>query len=326
LAEFQYNNHVHSATQQTPFMLDSGRHPRMGFEPHQADSRMETVNEFKDRMDSTLAEARSALAKAKEDMARYYNQRRVPAPEYQVGDKVFLDASDIRTTRPSQKLAHRYLGPYVVQRRVGRNAYRLRLPTSMSRLHPVFNVVKLLPAPEDPIPGRRAHPPPPPEIVDGEEHYIVEQILDSRFVRGRLQFLVKWEGYGYEENTWVPEQDVSAPDKLREFYRTHPGAPRRIRSVAFQSLMSRASRTQHPRGGVMSGDNPFSASSDSAPISAPISGPNPGSYSGGSPSSSELRSASASIPKFRSRNCLGGEASRLVRGIKVQGCQGSDRW
>jgi hypothetical protein len=63
LAEFQYNNHVHSTMQQTPFMLNSGCHPRMGFEPHQADSRMETVNEFKDHMDSTLAEAKSALAK-----------------------------------------------------------------------------------------------------------------------------------------------------------------------------------------------------------------------------------------------------------------------
>ena len=38
LAEFQYNNHVHSATQQTPFMLDTSRHPRMGFEPHQPES------------------------------------------------------------------------------------------------------------------------------------------------------------------------------------------------------------------------------------------------------------------------------------------------
>ena len=38
LAEFQYNNHVHSATQQTPFMLDTGQHPQMGFEPHQAES------------------------------------------------------------------------------------------------------------------------------------------------------------------------------------------------------------------------------------------------------------------------------------------------
>src|SRR3979490_654614 len=38
MAEFQYNNHVHSATQQTPFMLDTGRHPRMGFEPREPES------------------------------------------------------------------------------------------------------------------------------------------------------------------------------------------------------------------------------------------------------------------------------------------------
>ena len=82
LAEFQYNNHVHSATQQTPFMLDTGWHLQMGFEPHQAESRLETVNEFQDQMDSALLEARSALGKAKEDMARYYNQRWVPAPEF----------------------------------------------------------------------------------------------------------------------------------------------------------------------------------------------------------------------------------------------------
>ena len=48
LAEFQYNDHVHAATQQTPFMVDTGQHPRMGFKPFQAESRMETVNEFKD--------------------------------------------------------------------------------------------------------------------------------------------------------------------------------------------------------------------------------------------------------------------------------------
>ena len=35
LAEFVYNNHVHSSTQQTPFFLDTSRHPQMGFEPDQ---------------------------------------------------------------------------------------------------------------------------------------------------------------------------------------------------------------------------------------------------------------------------------------------------
>ena len=104
----------------------------MGFKPLQLESRTETVNEFKDRMEKSLEEAKSALAKAKDDMARYYNQHRTPAPEYQVGDRVFLDASDIRTTRPSQKLSHRYLGPYTIQRRVGKHAYRLQLLRSLS--------------------------------------------------------------------------------------------------------------------------------------------------------------------------------------------------
>ena len=49
MAEFQYNNHFHSSTQQTPFLLDTGRHPRMGFEPSQP-SWLETVHEFTDRM------------------------------------------------------------------------------------------------------------------------------------------------------------------------------------------------------------------------------------------------------------------------------------
>jgi len=50
----------------------------------------------------------------------------------------------------------------------------------MSRLHPVFNVVKLTLAPVGPIPGRQAPPPPPPELVDGEEEYIMEKVLNSR--------------------------------------------------------------------------------------------------------------------------------------------------
>ena len=65
---------MHSTTQQNPFMLDTSRHPWMGFEPDQPDSHVETVNEFKDCMEAPLEEAKSALTKAKDDMARYYNQ------------------------------------------------------------------------------------------------------------------------------------------------------------------------------------------------------------------------------------------------------------
>jgi hypothetical protein len=47
----------------------------------------------------------------------------------------------------------------------------------MRRLHPVFNVVKLTPAPVDPIEGRQPKLPPPPELVEEEEEYLVEEIL-----------------------------------------------------------------------------------------------------------------------------------------------------
>ena len=104
-------------------------------------------------MEGALNKAKAALVKSKDNMAKYYDQRRTPAPEYQPRDRVYLDASNIHTTRPSQKLSHWRLGPFPVIRKVRNSTYCLCLPPSMSRLHPVFNVVKLTLAPEDPVPG-----------------------------------------------------------------------------------------------------------------------------------------------------------------------------
>lgn len=142
LAEFQYNDHIHSSTQHPPFLLDNGHLPQMGFEPGQRQSRVESVNEFMDWMKSTLEEVKAALAKSKDDMTQYYNQGRTAVPEYKPGDKVYLDATDINTAHPSQKLSHRRLGPFLIERKVGNSTYCLRLPLSMKWIHPVFNVVK----------------------------------------------------------------------------------------------------------------------------------------------------------------------------------------
>lgn len=139
------------------------------FKLNQSPSKLKAVNEFTNQMKSALDEARAALAKIKHDMARYYDRRRMPALTYQPGDKVYLDGSDIQTMRPSKKLAHRHLGPYVIECKVGPSAYKLKLPHSMSRLHPVFPVVKLIPAPPDPIPGHISRPLPYPILVHGEE-------------------------------------------------------------------------------------------------------------------------------------------------------------
>jgi hypothetical protein len=169
-----------------------------------------------------------------------------------VGDRVFLDVSNLHTTRPSHKLAHRFVGPYSIKRKVGTHVYELRLPPSINHIHPVFHVVKLKPAPEDPIAGRHTNPPPDPVPVDGEEEYKVKEIMNSRFFSRKLQFLVAWKGYGQEEWSWVNEKDLHAPELVEAFYQKNPGAPWQIRC-----LTTDFARSLVPRRGVMSGDDPL---------------------------------------------------------------------
>ena len=108
-------------------------------------------------------------------------------------------------------------------------------------------MVKLTLAPEDPIPGQRPPPPPLPEIINGEKEFIVEEILDSKVVNRRLQYLIKWEGYGIEHNSWELAEDVHAPEHVADFHRRYPGAPRRIQFTDFEAIPFRALSSAVPR-------------------------------------------------------------------------------
>ena len=47
----------------------------------------------------------------------------------------------------------------------------------------------------------------------------MEKILNSRMFRRKLQYLVKWEGYGIEGNTWEYSENLNhTPEKLTEFH------------------------------------------------------------------------------------------------------------
>jgi hypothetical protein len=239
-AEFAYNNHIHSSTQQVPFMTDTGRLPRMGFEPNGMRSAMENVNEFRDRIAAGVSEARSALVKAKEEYKRYYDRRRLRAPEIKPGDRVWLDASDIKTTRPSEKFSHRRLGPFKVVKSVGPASYKLELPPRYSQLHPVFPVVKLELAEDEPFPGRPGYSEPPPELEDGIEEWEVEEILDSRVRYGKLWYWVSFKGYGPAHEKWVKHSDVFSPVLVAAFHRKYPDKPRHIAAAEFDSIPFRS--------------------------------------------------------------------------------------
>jgi len=141
----------------------------MGFELSQNPSSLEMVNKFMERMKSATEETKSAIRKTQEDMMRYYNQKRTPASVFKPGDQIYLDASDIKTTRPSPKLSHCRLGPFKIERQVGPLAYRLKLSHRMRQLYPVFNVVKLSATLEDLIQERKPQALPPPIVVNGKK-------------------------------------------------------------------------------------------------------------------------------------------------------------
>jgi len=210
----------------------------MGFEPSQVLSGLEMVNEFMERMKSTTEEAKSAIRKAQENMMQHYNRQRTPAPMYKPGDRVYLDASDIKTTCPSLKLSHCQLGPFEIESQVGPSAYRLKLPHRIRQLHPVFNVIKLSATPEDPILERKPQALLPPIVVDREEEWEVEEILNSCWHQRRFQFLVKWKGFSREHNSWEVASDVKAPDLVAEYYRKHPAIPRHICQIDFNAIFN----------------------------------------------------------------------------------------
>ena len=65
----------------------------------------------------------------------------------------------------------------------------------------------------------------------------MELIKDSKLIRGKLHFLIKWKGYPHEESTWKSADDLHNTEYLvREFYARHPSTPRRINSLHFSSL------------------------------------------------------------------------------------------
>jgi hypothetical protein len=118
-------------------------------------------------------------------------------------------------------LDHKQIGPYPITAKISSHAFRLGLPIDLQQIHPVFHVSLLEPSTPNTIPKR--HPDPPPTIqIASEEEYEVEQILDSRIRRKKLEYLVQWKGYENtpESTTWEPEKNVlQAPRKISDFYR-----------------------------------------------------------------------------------------------------------
>jgi hypothetical protein len=137
---------------------------------------------------------------------------------FQVNDKVWLDARNLRTNVPSKKLAPRRYRPFPIAEKVSAVVYRLKLPNHM-KIHDVFHIDLLTLFQQTEVYGE-AFPQPPPELVQGEEEYEVEEIVsDQRHgPRCKAQYLIKWKGYPASENSWVDTKDIHVKDLVKEYH------------------------------------------------------------------------------------------------------------
>jgi len=130
------------------------------------------------------------------------------APDFKVGDKVFVKAQFFQTTHPSKKLSEKYLGPYKIIAQPDTLSFTLRLPESMCSVHLVFHVSMLKPTMSNTF-SKRIQPAPTPVIIDRESEYEISQIVDSKINHRwacKLLYKVIWLEYEDtgDESEWIP--------------------------------------------------------------------------------------------------------------------------
>ena len=217
------------ATKILPFKANCGQDPRMEFERRRK-GKYEAVGKFIERMKKIQEKVKAVLGKAQEEIKKFTNRKHGKEEEYRVGDLVLLSTKNLKWQmkgRRSEKLTEHFVGPYKVKGIVSSNAIELELPKSI-KIHPVVNVskVQLYKLQVE----RQKKIPPKLVIIEGEEEFEVEKILNKRVVQGKEKFLVRWKGYMAEGDTWESRENLgNAKELVEEFEREYGEEAKELR-------------------------------------------------------------------------------------------------
>jgi hypothetical protein len=240
MAEFAINNRVNRSTSYSPFFLNHGRHPRMGVDLRKDDSN-ESATQFAGRLKRAWEDAESALKFAADAMKRDYDRKRRPSADFQIGEEVLLEATNLTTNRPSKKLDDKRFGPFKILQKIGSSSYKLDIPKTWKTIHPVFNESLLTRFVPPVAKHQKINSRPNPVMKAQKPEWEIEKILDHREFgpdnRKVWKFRVKWKGYPLEESSWEPEgQFTSAKRTLTAYKKKFPKdfpSSRKVRFLEF---------------------------------------------------------------------------------------------
>src|ERR1700726_1037952 len=178
LVEFAYNNAPSATTGISPFFANKGYHLNISVYLEREVTSVR-ARELAVNLDELHQELRTQIADAQHHYQGPADTRRAPAPEFKVGARVYVKAKYFRTTRPSRKLAEKFLGPFEIIGKAGSHCFVLRLPEAMRAVHPIFHISMLEPITPNTIPNCIV-PPPPPVEIDGDFEHEISEVLDSK--------------------------------------------------------------------------------------------------------------------------------------------------
>jgi len=150
------------------------------------------------------------------------NRKNQPWKPFKEGEQVWLDNRNLPLPYASKKLSQRREGPFTIIKQTSLVNYELKLPQKW-KIHNRFHASLLTPVVENDIYGKHTLKP-PPILVTGEEEYEIEAILNHRVKgtrsRSKIEYLVRWQGYGPTEDSWEPETNLGNSDEILEEYKT----------------------------------------------------------------------------------------------------------
>ena len=217
---FHMMNTVNKSTGYTPFQLRLGKSPRVlpplipG--PPNPSAVHIRAREVIERLQTDVADAKDNLMVAKISQSYHANKTRRDDPKYAIGDLVILSTLNRRREYKNSedkrvaKFMPRFDGPYLVTDiHEKASTVTLDLPNTF-HIFPIFHTSLVKPFHQNDgckFPRRTLEKPGPVD-VDGVEEHVVEKIVDHKTVRGKVYYMVRWAGYGKEDDRWMKAEDL----------------------------------------------------------------------------------------------------------------------
>ena len=141
---------------------------------------------------------------------------------YKINEKIYLQTDNIKIKRASKNLNHHSIESFMIKRNIKNLSYELDLLKNM-RVHSVFYAFMLQLCDQFILLQTQA------TLIELDEEYEVERILDKKMINETVHYLVKWKRYNISESTWESKMNLrncvwmlqQFEKKMRQIIRTH---------------------------------------------------------------------------------------------------------